>query len=457
MLPEEVFSRWKTTLDIRYDKQFVKIKTGNIRKLEKLLCLKVRSDTSTQVDSRIFNYTPLVLPEEVKRVLCVDPKFRLTPRRADVHPVTIIKEVEYCVSNLPMMEEDPVAEQEGRNTLISKIVNIILNYYKKPEPKCGDQFRKDVMSIRKFFKEHDEVLVMRADKGNSTVVICWAHKPGCKLRPVVSCIGSPGYKLARFLHTILLSISTTCRYRVKNSLEFVEKVKSLILPPGYIMVSLDVVSLFINIPRSLVLEILDERKRIRDLLVNNNYPCRLINRCLNEYTPVSKKNRNLLINYFRFPFIKDLSPRIDNCIRESFSRLAYYNLLTANYVYSRLKDQIPKIDKSNLIYKVPCSCGYCYIGQTKQRLGDRLRHHRYDCKAINILKENKTALASHYFDTGDQFDFDNTCILHQERNRAKRNFCEMVYIKTNRTINLRSDTQGLSAIYNGILQFCKED
>lgn len=170
----------------------------------------------------------------------------------------------------------------------------------------------------------------------------------------------------------------------------------------------------------------------------------------------SQKENNLFVNYFRFPFIKELSPKIDKCIREKLSKLAYYNLLTVNCVYSKLKDDIPKLERSNLIYKVPCSCGFCYIGQTKQRLGDSLRQHKYNCKAHNTLKINKTALASHHFDTGDQFDFENTGILHQESNRTKRNFCEMVFIKTNRTGHLRSDTQGLSSAYNGILQFCKD-
>ncbi|XP_068990167.1 uncharacterized protein [Neodiprion pinetum] len=73
------------------------------------------------------------------------------------------------------------------------------------------------------------------------------------------------------------------------------------------------------------------------------------------------------------------------------------------------------------------------------------------CRNVKILDENKTALAAHYFDSGHGFDFDKAKILDLENNWLKRSVSEMVWIKLNDTVNKRTDTQNLSAMYNEIL------
>ncbi|XP_055714366.1 uncharacterized protein LOC129808607 [Phlebotomus papatasi] len=84
------------------------------------------------------------------------------------------------------------------------------------------------------------------------------HKPGVPLRPVVSYIGSPNYALAKFVAS-LLSPLTDSPYNVKNSLEVSRFVTGQVLPEGYIVVSLDVVSLFTNVPIDLVMSEIEVR------------------------------------------------------------------------------------------------------------------------------------------------------------------------------------------------------
>lgn len=194
------------------------------------------------------------------------------------------------------------------------------------------------------------------------------------------------------------------------------------------------------------------KNKVVELLLANNYPRRLIDRCLSSYSFIEgKKDQRLLTNFFRFPYIGGLSPKIDRLIRPRGGKLAFYNLKTVNSVYSRLKDPIPLLQQSCLVYRIPCTCGSCYIGQTKQRLEERLKQHKNDCRTVNFLKTGKTALSSHHFDTGHNFCFDQVSVLHRENNLVKRNLSEMVFIKLNNTINLRSDTQGLNVVYNDIL------
>ncbi|XP_044582965.1 uncharacterized protein LOC123263984 [Cotesia glomerata] len=85
------------------------------------------------------------------------------------------------------------------------------------------------------------------------------HKPGCKLRPVVSSIGSPSYKIARFVHKILSPYVMSLRYSMKDSFEFIDKIKGITLSNNYILISLDVVSLFTNVHKYLINQIIEER------------------------------------------------------------------------------------------------------------------------------------------------------------------------------------------------------
>ncbi|KAI4476581.1 hypothetical protein M0804_013475 [Polistes exclamans] len=114
---------------------------------------------------------------------------------------------------------------------------------------------------------------------------------------------------------------------------------------------------------------------------------------------------------------------------------------------------VDKLEQSNLVYKIPCVCDKCYIGQTKQKLKKRLEQHKNDCKPMNAQKSNITALAEHHFSTGHNFKFDETNILDKGDNWYKRNISEMYHITNNNTVNYRTDTNNLNNIYNEILKF----
>ena len=77
--------------------------------------------------------------------------------------------------------------------------------------------------------------------------MCKVHKADYPLRPVISMINTPEYKLAKFLDDYIkpnIPISLSC-----NSTDvFLENLKSFTLTPNMKVVSFDVVSLYTNIP-----------------------------------------------------------------------------------------------------------------------------------------------------------------------------------------------------------------
>ena len=73
------------------------------------------------------------------------------------------------------------------------------------------------------------------------------HKQNCSFRPVTSVIGSPTYFLAQFLYKTLSEFLEKRKSYVKNSFEFIRKIKNEKIPKNHRIISLDVKSLYTNV------------------------------------------------------------------------------------------------------------------------------------------------------------------------------------------------------------------
>ncbi|KAI5692681.1 hypothetical protein M8J77_022402 [Diaphorina citri] len=84
------------------------------------------------------------------------------------------------------------------------------------------------------------------------------HKEGAPLRPIVSTIGGPMYNLCKYLHTVLTPIVEGGPTYLKNSTEFVNKVRTIELEENHILASLDVVNLFGSVQWKVVIKIIQD-------------------------------------------------------------------------------------------------------------------------------------------------------------------------------------------------------
>ena len=80
------------------------------------------------------------------------------------------------------------------------------------------------------------------------------HKPGFPMRPIVSFCGSPTYQLSKYVTTILQPLTNKSRRKVQFTENFNNATKTVQIPDDYKLVSLDVKSLFTNIPLQLALQ-----------------------------------------------------------------------------------------------------------------------------------------------------------------------------------------------------------
>ncbi|XP_071571138.1 uncharacterized protein [Temnothorax nylanderi] len=85
------------------------------------------------------------------------------------------------------------------------------------------------------------------------------HKPGCPLRIIVSSINSPLYVLASYLHNIIYQNITFPTMHLKNNSQLVNELSGITLESNYKLISLDVVSLFTNVPIELTINSIEKR------------------------------------------------------------------------------------------------------------------------------------------------------------------------------------------------------
>jgi hypothetical protein len=78
-----------------------------------------------------------------------------------------------------------------------------------------------------------------------------------KMRPIVSSINCPIYKLSKYVGMTLKNAFPGEKFNINNSYLFAEFIREQIIPEDYLLVSLDVTSLFTNIPAKLVRDIVE--------------------------------------------------------------------------------------------------------------------------------------------------------------------------------------------------------
>ncbi|XP_058445678.1 uncharacterized protein LOC131426919 [Malaya genurostris] len=217
--------------------------------------------------------------------------------------------------------------------------------------------------------------------------------------------------------------------------------------------------------------IVEKKKTVREYLLRNNYPSSLVNRLINRF--VNKPNVDNRTDGDQTVFrslhhVDSLTPALAKVIKRNQRnvRLGFKCLKTNASLFSKLKDPTPKLIRRNVIYRIPCiDCDSSYIGLTTQQLKQRLSGHRSliqrykkfklsdsEKTESNIDEFKKTALMVHMIDNEHSFDLNKTRILDQENRTNALQILEMCHIFTDSsTINFRTDTHNLNAVYSGLL------
>ena len=214
--------------------------------------------------------------------------------------------------------------------------------------------------------------------------------------------------------------------------------------------------------------------RIKTILNRNNYPLTVVNKLIREvrchkaqtgtesyaYLSVNKTsnqtmNQSRVAQFSSLAYIPGLSESISNTCKNFVPdvKLAMRPHLKNNSMFSNLKSKIPQDEKSGVVYKIDCAdCQAVYIGETTQKLGTRKNQHMYDCR--KDVTKNSTALAIHTSEQSHRFDFDNTKILKNEKNKLKLQIQEInqIVIHENTACNKKTDKKDYTNTYINLIK-----
>jgi hypothetical protein len=347
----------------------------------------------------VHNFSSCSLSKNEESVLSKGFNFALPSKRADPGP--FLASIEAGIAKLP-----PQHRSEIRNAA----VNALRSYAPPSDLSLNKEEWKALSSLRK----RTDIVILKSDKGNSTVVLDSSeykdkanqilsdqasyqrlprdptkklekelnvklskvsdkvrlrfgssdaiaprfyglpkiHKPDRPLRPIVSYLGSPLYKISQYIARILLPVVTKS-FSVRNSQDFCNKVNAVALGTDDVLISLDVVSLFPSIPPSFALEV------VTDVLKSSGAP--LVDCSILSTTQILEFLQFILFstsfvfngNFFKqvcgVPMGSPVSPVIADIVMERIERKALNSLTSQPSFYTRFVDDCFLIVTKTLI------------------------------------------------------------------------------------------------------------
>ncbi len=307
-----------TTLDeVRQkaqDKMTAKCKERQKKKFDQLMARSEEKHTSGSIvnpDKWVKNYSSKQLTMNEKKVLAKGLNFSLTPAKipipeiivsvenglrkvksgksqaARINVIGALKKAKLPVSNISSSESRAIKDlnkdssivilpaDKGRLTVVldktdydSKVKSMLSDSktYKKLSRDPASALERKMNSFLLSLKRSGVLpsslyYQLRSSSGKTPQFygLPKIHKPGVPLRPIVSFVNSPTYRLSKHLVTLLSPLVGKTSSNVANSFEFSGFIANQSLPDGVTLVSFDVVSLFTKIPVDVAADVAYER------------------------------------------------------------------------------------------------------------------------------------------------------------------------------------------------------
>lgn len=130
------------------------------------------------------------------------------------------------------------------------------------------------------------------------------------------------------------------------------------------------------------------------------------------------------------PFVPHFSEKIARIFNQKFGvQTGYIPLRKLETLVTNHKDQENKESKSG-IYRIECSCGEVYIGQTGRTLKQRLYEHKNACKKADCKSSAVSEhLINHQYDQFHKIKWEDARFLAHEEIKRVRLFKEAVIIQ----------------------------
>lgn len=147
------------------------------------------------------------------------------------------------------------------------------------------------------------------------------------------------------------------------------------------------------------------------------------------------------------PYLEGVTDRIGKLLKRHDIKTIFKPPAKIRQLLRTVKDTIPL--QTPGVYAIPCSCGSCYIGQTKRSISVRMQEH---IKAMRNNDPHSSAIAEHVMDPTEVHwvRFDQVKVLSTERHLIPRLVREAIEIRRHQNFN-RDNSFNLSATWTPVL------
>jgi len=352
-----LYNEIETLIFHKRNKIFESNKSTHRQKLQKLMGRLEKEEHKTQ--TKILSKTPKCVENLSSRQLSKDELATLSlglnfavPDKN--HNKMLLETAMYLEQIISEIDDDEIGEVE-KNCVKSQVCKVLMSDYSQPDNSI-EKVPKWIKSSITSLKQDKSIIIIKADKGNTTVILDRAeyeskmdvlissgpykealkdpttvhfestkkllqklgddnkiskptmwnlkpfeevcpriygvpklHKENLPLRPIVDYRYSPCYKTSLFLKKIFKTLTDNHEHTLKNSYDFVERIKDKILDPMDVMISFDVVSLFTNVPITITIQIVKRKletmsnwKRLAENLTTDDI-MEMLKLCLENY------------------------------------------------------------------------------------------------------------------------------------------------------------------------------
>ncbi|BHF66191.1 hypothetical protein SprV_0200920700 [Sparganum proliferum] len=189
-----------------------------------------------------------------------------------------------------------------------------------------------------------------------------------------------------------------------------------------------------------------ELARLYRLFRSNGYPMSFVKNCLRHQTQSQDPTPNGEIvtrKFYSLPYMRGIS----EIIVRQFNRLgihaAHKPASSLRAALSRMEDPIPKEQRTNVIYHIPCAnCSCVYVGHTGRRLDTRINEHKLAIRRRDPL----SLIFAHAVEYDHRFNWDGAEVVAMANTQRAREFLEAWYINAgsiNRHVDLDAHYEGL--------------
>ena len=175
----------------------------------------------------------------------------------------------------------------------------------------------------------------------------------------------------------------------------------------------------------------EELDKIHTAMASNNYPRGFVKKVLNQHAvrPEKKERKTGIV----IPYIHGISEAVKRTLSSGNIDVYFKPLTTLRHLISRVKDPTSTLQKSTVVYCIPCrTCSSVYVGQTGRLLKTRIDEHK---AAVKYGKSDVSAVAEHVWVDKHDVDFQSVSVLAWEPDIHQRLSLESWYIRTLKTFN----------------------